>query len=95
MKKIHSDKEDAHIEKHAKQLYESGFGEYLTYLKSPYRVLSHNLLAGIARGFGIVIGASLVVALVTLIIGSLTGIPIIGVFFEWMRDNLSLLDRKF
>jgi hypothetical protein len=46
------------------------------------RMLLNNLLGGIAWGFGTVLGATLVVALVVLLLTKLNSVPIIGDFFS-------------
>ena len=46
------------------------------------RILLNNLLGGIAWGFGTVLGATLVVALVVLLLTKLNSVPIIGDFFS-------------
>ena len=65
-----------------------GLREYIDYLYSPKHIIWNNLMAGIFKGFGIVLGATVVVALVTLIMSFLTGVPIIGEFVRWLQDSI-------
>ena len=46
------------------------------------RMLLNNLLGGIAWGFGTVLGATIVVALLILLLSKLNSVPIIGDFFS-------------
>lgn len=82
-------KAEKKIDKVLDSLTKSGIKEYWTYLSSPKRVFMTNLLAGIARGFGIVLGATVVVSVVVFVIGKiLSGIPIVGEFFQWLNTFL-------
>ncbi|MDP3975513.1 MAG: DUF5665 domain-containing protein, partial [bacterium] len=68
----------------------SGFKEYVDYMGRPWRTFWMNLLLGIARGLGFVIGATVVVAIVVWIISSiLANIPIVGDFFRTLGDFMS------
>jgi hypothetical protein len=72
-------------------LSQSGLQEYVTYLSSPLKVFGMNLFAGIARGLGFVLGATVVVAVLVFIIGKfLAGIPFVGAFFEWINAKISM-----
>lgn len=75
--------------KKSSKLYQPDWHEFFLYLGSPRRVFFINLLAGIGRGFGFVMGATVVVALVVFIISKiLSEIPIIGEFFHWLDQFL-------
>ena len=70
------------------------------YLSSPVRIFFTNLLAGIGRGFGLVIGATVLVALVVYIVSKiLVDIPIVGDSFKWLdqilKENLQQQNVKF
>lgn len=81
----------------AQALETSGFREYVDYIGRPWYSFWFNLLIGIARGLGFVIGATVVVALVVWIISRvLTQLPFVGDFFETLgefltQDNLEKL----
>lgn len=71
-------------------LQTSGFKEYIDYMGRPWYSFWFNLLIGIARGLGFVIGATVVVALTVWIISRiLTQLPFVGEFFETLGDFLS------
>lgn len=65
-----------------------GLHEYLTYLSSPKRIIWTNLVAGTMRGFGFVLGATVVVAIVTIAVSYLVSLPIVGEWFGWLGDIL-------
>jgi uncharacterized membrane protein YhiD involved in acid resistance len=60
----------------------AGVIEYLEYLQSGKRILWVNFKAGIAKGFGITIGASVVVGLIVWILTMLVDLPLVGEYFE-------------
>ena len=71
------------------KMTELGLREYTKYLSSPGRVFLMNLLAGIARGFGFFLGATVVVALVTVILTKVLGsIPWLTDFVQWTQEAL-------
>jgi len=76
-------------------LQTSGFKEYIDYMGRPWYTFWLNLLVGIARGLGFVIGATVVVALVVWIISRiLTQLPFVGEFFETLGEFLSSENLK-
>ena len=71
-------------------LQTSGFREYVDYMGRPWYSFWFNFLIGIARGFGFVLGATVVVAIVVWIVSSvLTQLPYVGEFFETLEDFMS------
>jgi len=60
----------------------AGVVEYMEYLQSGKRILWVNLKAGIAKGFGITIGASVVLGIIVWILTMLVDLPVIGEYFE-------------
>ena len=60
----------------------AGVVEYMEYLQSGKRVLWTNLKAGIAKGIGITIGASMVLGVLVWILTMLVDLPLIGEYFE-------------
>lgn len=67
--------------------------EFRYYLKSPWRIFWANFLAGTARGLGLLIGATVIIALVGFIIKEyLANIPLIGEFFlavdKWIEMTI-------
>ena len=63
-------------------LQRSGISDYIEFLSNPKRVIIVNLWAGIARGFGMAVGFTLIGALVVYILQKLAyqHIPYIGSF---------------
>ena len=65
--------------------------EYLLYLRSPWRMMWVNLVAGIYRGLGAILGASVVVAGILWFL-SLTGsVPLIGQHMRSLHNEFSAL----
>lgn len=58
-----------------------GFTEFMSYLSSPRKILFWNFMAGVAKGFGIVIGMTLVVALLVWALTKMVDFPLIGDYF--------------
>lgn len=50
-----------------------------------------SFIHGIVSGFGTAIGAGLLVALVILLLGQLTGLPILGQLFKFLAGHLSVI----
>lgn len=59
-----------------------GFNDFMEYLASPRRILLWNFIAGMAKGFGIVVGMTLVVALLVWFLTKMVDFPLIGEYFE-------------
>lgn len=64
----------------SEQLQRARIGEYVDLMQSPGRMIALNLLGGIARGFGIAIGFTVLGALVIYLLQRLVilNIPVIG-----------------
>lgn len=77
---------DAH---HTRELLEAlGFMEFAEYLRSPTRILWTNFFAGVFRGVGIVIGATVVVAVLIWLIGVFIDLPLVGQYFSDLKQIL-------
>ncbi len=66
-----------------------GFTEFMQYLASPRRILFWNFVAGVAKGFGIVVGMTLVVAVLVWLLTKMVDFPLIG---EYFQKILELID---
>jgi len=66
----------------------TGFPELIDYMKSPWKVLWVNFLAGIARGVGIVIGMTIVIACILWLLGKFVDFPLIGSYFQDLKETL-------
>jgi hypothetical protein len=60
----------------------AGVVDYLQYLQSSKKILWTNFKAGLARGFGITVGMTLVVAVFIWILTKLISLPVIGEYFN-------------
>lgn len=60
----------------------AGVVDYLEYLQSGKRIMWVNFKAGIARGFGITIGMTLIVGVFVWILTLLVDMPLIGEYFQ-------------
>ncbi len=70
------------IEEIARTLEKMNFGEYVEYLNDTWRVIRTNFIAGLARGFGMAVGFTLLGAVVLYFLTQLANenLPIIGGF---------------
>jgi hypothetical protein len=59
-----------------------GFNDFMKFLSSPRRILLWNFVAGMAKGFGIVVGMTLVVALLVWVLTKMVDFPLIGEYFQ-------------
>ncbi len=76
------------IKKVTKILRSSGFSDFLRYLKSPWKIIWINFLAGIFRGLGMIIGMTVVFALVIWTLSKFVDYPLIGEYVKNVQDNL-------
>nr|CAA6830777.1 MAG: Unknown protein [uncultured Thiotrichaceae bacterium] len=63
--------------------------DFINYVSSPWRLIWTNFVAGIFRGLGAVVGASIVIALCIWVLSLFVSMPLIGRYFEQVRDNVS------
>jgi len=59
----------------------AGVVDYLEYLQSGKRIMWVNFKAGLARGFGITVGMTLVVAVFIWVLTLLVDLPLVGEYF--------------
>lgn len=73
-------------------LREQKFHEFVRHLRSPWRIMWTNFLAGIFRGLGVLVGMTMVVGLLVWLITQLIDFPLIGQYFEillnWIQGIL-------
>lgn len=50
----------------------------MEYIRSPWKMLFPNFIAGVVRGFGAVVGASIVIALIGWSLALIIDLPLIG-----------------
>jgi hypothetical protein len=63
-----------------------GFSEFVMYLKSPRRIIFWNFIAGVFKGLGVVVGMTIVVALLVWILTKMVDFPLIGEYFQNILD---------
>lgn len=88
-KKSDTKEKKKQLKKVIKNIESVGLADYIQYLQSPFKIFWTNLLAGIARGFGIVVGMSVVVGLVIWILARLVHFPLVGEYFQKMTDEIN------
>ena len=77
-------------EKELVKIFEAaGVVDYLQYLQSSKRILWVNFKAGIARGFGITIGMTLVLGVFIWILTMLVSLPVVGEYFEKTENYIN------
>jgi hypothetical protein len=75
----------------------SNFEGFVEYLASPWRIFWSNLLGGMARGLGIVIGMTVVITILIATLNWIVDFPLIGQYFEDLKNALeafSTMDRR-
>jgi hypothetical protein len=75
-------------EKVARHLERYNLQDYLEMSVHPWSLIWRNFLGGIARGFGIAVGATLLVALVLVVLQSLGGLPVVGSYLHSIANSL-------
>ncbi|MFC1665579.1 DUF5665 domain-containing protein [Pseudomonadota bacterium] len=60
----------------------AGVVDYLQYLQSSKRIMWTNFTAGIAKGFGITIGMTVVLGLLIWLLAKLIYLPVVGEYFQ-------------
>jgi hypothetical protein len=60
----------------------AGVVDYLQYLQSNRKIMWTSFLSGISKGFGIVIGMTLVLTVFIWILAKMVALPVIGEYFQ-------------
>lgn len=81
------------IERLSQRMESMRIAEYLDLMQKPYRILYLNFLAGIAKGLGIAVGATIVFAILIEILSRLIvlNLPVIG---DWIVEILRVIEAK-
>lgn len=81
------------IERLSQRMESMRIAEYLDLMQKPYRILYLNFLAGIAKGLGIAVGATIVFAILIEILSRLIvlNLPVIG---DWIVEILRIIEAK-
>jgi Domain of unknown function (DUF5665) len=56
----------------------AGIQEFVEYIRSPWKMLWPNFVAGVARGFGALVGVTIVIAIIGWTLSLLIDLPLIG-----------------
>ena len=67
----------------------AGVVDYLEYLQSGKRIMWVNFKAGIARGFGITVGMTLVVGVFIWVLTMLVDLPLVGEYFQQAKQKVN------
>lgn len=62
--------------------------EFVKYLRSPWRIMWHNFLAGVFRGLGLIVGMTVVFAALIWFLAGLVDFPVIGQYFNDLKIML-------
>lgn len=69
--------------------------EFIEYIRSPWKMLWPNFIAWVARGFGALVGATIVIALIWWLLSSLIDIPLIGKKIEPYVEQVQTEFKKY
>ncbi len=77
------------LSRREKQLAAEAMEYFIQYVSSPWRIVWVNFLAGIFRGLGALIGASIVLALLIWILTLLVDVPLVGEYAKDVKATVS------
>jgi Domain of unknown function (DUF5665) len=69
--------------------------EFIEYIRSPWKMLWPNFIAGVARGFGALVGATIVIGLVGWSLAILIDLPLIGQRIEPYITHIQTEFKKY
>lgn len=72
-----------------KKLAAEAMEYFIQYVSSPWRIIWVNFLAGIFRGLGALIGASIVLALLFWVLSQLVNVPLVGEYAKEVKATVS------
>ncbi len=67
----------------------SSIDDFLAYVRSPWRIIWTNFLAGIFRGLGVAVGATAVLAILLWLLALARAMPIVGEFATQLKDQIA------
>ncbi len=73
----------------------TGLDEFIEYIHSPWKMLWPNFIAGIARGFGALVGATIVLGLVGWALTMIIDLPLIGQRLEPYINQVQWEFKKY
>ncbi|RVU83500.1 hypothetical protein EOL70_15800 [Leucothrix sargassi] len=83
--------EDGFVDSSRKQWAADNLENFMLYVSHPWRVVWVNFVAGVFRGLGTLVGASIVIALVVWMLSIFKQVPLIG----GVADNLESTIEKY
>ena len=73
----------------------AGLDEFMEYIRSPWKMLWPNFVAWVARGFGALVGATIVIALIGWTLSTLIDLPLIGKKLEPYVEKVQIEFNKY
>ena len=77
------------LSRREKQLAAEAMEYFIQYVSSPWRIIWVNFLAGIFRGLGALIGASIVLALLIWVLTLLVDVPLVGQYAKEVKATVN------
>ena len=77
------------LSKREKQLAAEAMEYFIQYVSSPWRIVWVNFLAGVFRGLGALIGASIVLALIVWVLTLLVDVPLVGEYAKDVKGTMA------
>lgn len=89
-----SQKKQKDVDNLVEAISSSGLEEFIEYIRSPWKMLWPNFIAGVARGVGALLGAALVIAIIGWILTKVVSLPLIGESLSpYVKEIQSEIDR--
>ncbi len=73
----------------------AGIEEFMEYIRSPWKMLWPNFVAGVARGFGALVWAAIVVTLIGWTLSLMIDIPLIGKKLEPYVEKVQVEFKRY
>jgi hypothetical protein len=88
-------KEQEEVEWLIDAIWAVGLEEFIEYIRSPWKMLWPNFIAGVARGFGALVGATIVIGLVGWSLAVIIDLPLIGQQLEPYVNHIQVEFKKY
>jgi lipopolysaccharide export LptBFGC system permease protein LptF len=88
-KNTNKEKLNKPLSKREKQLAAEAMEYFIQYVSSPWRIVWVNFLAGVFRGLGALIGASIVLALIAWVLTQLVDVPLVGEYAKDIKSTMT------
>ena len=77
------------LSKKEKQRAAEAMEYFIQYVSSPWRIIWVNFLAGVFRGLGALIGASIILALIIWVLTLLISVPLVGDYAKEVKTSIT------